>query len=130
MAFGDPNPSSSSSTSKAEGILRQIEGLLHQYLNLDNPPDKAETEAMLDSVRSRADQLKGEAESPKEDTAEGGESSEEGESSPTSFRDATAAARKAFGQNGNAGRDRGGSKTEDVAQTQDEEDKKKRTKAY
>lgn len=118
---------------EVKASLSKLEGALEEYLALGgDTPLAGQAKSWLNDVRQERDAMKqeGDPESPQEDQAEGGEASEEGDSSPTSFRDATAAARKTFGQNGNAGRDRGGSKTDEQEQTQDEEAKKKRTKAY
>jgi hypothetical protein len=116
---------------EVKASLSKLEGALEEYLALGgDTPLASQADSWLGAVRQERDAMKGEPESPEEDQLEGGEASEEGDSSPSSFRDATAAARKTFGRNGNAGRDHGGSKTEDEEQTQDEEAKKKRTKAY
>jgi hypothetical protein len=111
--------------SEVTASLSKLEGALEEYLALGaGTPLAGQAQGWLDSVRQERDTMKQEGE-------EGDQPKppEEEASSPSNFRDATAAARKNFGQDGNAGRDRGGSKTQDEEQTQDEEDKKKRTKA-
>jgi len=102
MAFGDQKPATDRGGS-AKGILTQIKGLLHQYLDLgDATPLKSEADSFLNQVEDGLDRLDADSasESPAEDTSEGGEHAEEsgdqpGSSKPTSFRDATKAARDA-----------------------------------
>lgn len=128
MAFGDPS-SGGDKTRTAEGLLTQIKGLLHQYLDLgDSTPLADQAHNFLGQVEDGIDQLKGEAESPSEDTAEGGEPSESGTSSPPDFRSARKAAGDAM-RNGTLGGMHDGAKTHEE-QPPDEEDKKKRSKAY
>jgi len=136
MAFGDPQPSSDK-TKTASGLLKQIEGLLHQYLDLgDSTPLAQEAESFLSQVNDAQDRLKGEAESPAEDTAEGGEASEsDGKSSPPSgFRGATKAASDAMKADGTYVKNHGESKANpfagDSTDSEEEEKKKKGTKAF
>lgn len=133
MAFGDPKPDGGNKS--AEGILTQIKGLLNQYQGLGEGTPLFEESKQFEADVDRAlDQVKGEAESPEEDTAEGGEASEsEGKSSPPSdFRGATKAASEAMKADGNYVENQGQPKTgpEDLEQADEEEEKRKKgTKA-
>lgn len=135
MAFGDP-AAGADKTKSASGILKQIEGLLHQYLDLgDSTPLSGQAKSFLNQVEDAQDQLKGEAESPAEDQGEGGEASESaGKSSPpTDFRGATKAASDAMKADGTYRESQGQPKTDpfgDSEQADEEEEKRKKgTKA-
>lgn len=130
MAFGDqPDSPKGGSPEAAKGILTQIKGLLHQYIDLgESTPLFGEAKTFLGDIEDglqRLDSNSG-AESPPADKAAGDQASGSGDSSPSDFRGATRAARKAV-QDGTLMAD-DGAKTSDGEQPQDEEDKK-RTKA-
>ena len=120
---------------QAAAILSQIEGKMEEYLALgENTPLSGNMSSMLSTVREALTDLRSSGvESSSEEKSEGEEASESGDSSPPDFRSATRAARNAM-RNGTLRDDRGETKTpEDGEQSQDEDDeepKKKRTKAF
>jgi len=89
MAF-DPKPDGGSKG--AEGILTQIKGLLNQYEALGpDTPLSEEAKSFEADVDRALDQVKGSA--GPDNPAAGDEGDQPGSSKPTSFRDATKAAR-------------------------------------
>lgn len=120
MAFGDP--SSGNKSKSAEGILRQIEGLLHQYLDLgDSTPLADEAQSFLTQVQDGIQKVQGES-SDQGAVAEPGGSS----SPPPDFRSATKAASEVYSRGSEASPSDGESKTPDGAQTQEDEEKRKK----
>lgn len=126
MAF-DPKPAGGNKG--AEGILTQIKGLLNQYEALGPDTPLAEEARSFEADVDRAlDQVKGDA-GPDIPVA-GDEGDQPGSSKPTSFRDATKAARDAGVMSPESPGGRyDETKTEDEEQSQEEDPKKKRTKA-
>jgi len=121
MAFGDPQPADvqGGSPKAAEGILTQIQGLLHQYIDLgEGTPLYSEAHSFLSQVEDGLDRLKGEQEAPEPE----GEPS----SPPSSFRGATKAASDAMKSDGNFIGGHGESKASSEEQTPEEEEKKKK----
>lgn len=136
MAFGDPTDQSGGGdkSGSAKGILTQIKGLLHQYIDLgDSTPLKGEAESFLTQVDDGLDKLEGVSESPAEDKAEGeGEDTgPAGPPSPADFRSATKAASDHMKAHGTFAGMHGGTKTssQDEEQSSEEEEKRKKSKA-
>jgi len=138
MAFGDPSPPADDKKGSAKGILTQIKGLLHQYIDLgDSTPLKGEADSFLNQVEDGLDQLDSDSasESPAEDKSEGGEGAESagyphGSSKPGDFRSATKAAKAAglMSRHGSHEPQDDGTKT-DSEQSQEDDPKKKKSKA-
>lgn len=128
MAFGDPQPPSpDKGHGSAKGILTQIKGLLHQYIDLgDSTPLKGEADSFLKQVEDGLDSLdSGGAPAP---------GSEPKPSPASDFRGATKAASDAMKADGsyvkNQGQPKAPSDMEDEQAEADEEKKKKGTKAF
>jgi hypothetical protein len=124
MAFGDPQPTDApkgGSPKAAEGILTQIQGLLHQYIDLgEGTPLYSEAHSFLGQVEDGLDRLKGEQE------ASAPEPGGEHHPPPSSFRGATKAASDAMKADGTFAGHHGGSKASPEEQTQEDEEKKKK----
>lgn len=105
MAFGDPTPPAAGGKGhgSAKGILTQIKGLLHQYIDLgDATPLKGEADSFLKQVEDGLDSL---------DSGDASASGSDGNPSPAAdFRGATKAASDAMKADGSYVKDQGESK--------------------
>ena len=122
MAFGDPSTGDKSKS--AEGILRQIEGLLHQYLDLgDSTPLADEAQSFLGQVQDGISKLGQSQDSPEQQA-------DEPSSAPADFRNATKAAAEVYSRGSEASSQDGGTKIEDSAQSQEEDKKRKGSRPF
>lgn len=118
----------------AAALLKQIEGLLRQYINLGaSTPLYSEAQSFLSDVQHASSQ--GEPETPAEDTAEGGieepPAHESGgdASPPSDFRSATKAAMSDHAEHGNFGRPSGGAKGQEPQPPDEAQQRRRRSKA-
>ncbi len=128
MAFGDPKPDGGNKS--AEGILTQMKGLCNQYQALgEGTPLLEESKRFEEDIDRALDQIKGGEASPDEAAPE----SEEPASKPSDFRGATKAASDAMKADGtyvkNQGEPKTGPEDEDLEQAEEEQKRKKGTKA-
>lgn len=120
MAFGDPAGDKSKS---AEGILRQIEGLLHQYLDLgDSTPLADEAQSFLGQVQDGIQKVS-------TPSGDAGSQGDEPSSAPSDFRSATKAAAEVYSRGSETSSNDGGTKT-DEAQSQEEDKKRKGSRPF